>query len=326
MQMKWKELLLALFLGAVLPSMLMSLWPAAAQQPPGSTEGPTEYEETDPIITEDRSLEIPVLMKDGSICQMDMDTYLTAVVLMEMPVEFETEALKAQSVVARTYALKRFASGEKHIGSAVCTDSTCCQGYRSETDYLSNGGTEEDIEKVRQAVHATTDQVLTYKGALIEATYFSCSGGMTEDAEAVWGSDIPYLQAIESPGEENASHYTDTVTFSADEFADLLGAELSGQPGTWMESVTYTAGGGVEMMHLCGIDYSGTVLRQRLGLRSTAFVMTAVGNTITITTKGFGHRVGMSQYGADAMAVQGSTYDEILAYYYRGTQLETYTA
>lgn len=322
--MKWKELLLALFLGVVLPSMLMSLWPAAPQQPPKATEESTEHEETDPSKTENISFEIPVLMEDGSICQMDMDVYLTAVVLMEMPVEFEPEALKAQAVVARTYALKRFTSGEKHIGAAVCTDPTCCQGYRSEADYLSGGGSEADIDKVRQAVLATTDQVLTYNGALIEATYFSCSGGMTEDAKAVWGAEIPYLQAVESPGEEGAAHYTDTVTFSAKEFAYLLGAEMKGQPGTWMESVTYTAGGGVDTMRLCGADYSGTVLRQRLGLRSTAFVMTAVGDTITITTKGFGHRVGMSQYGADAMAVQGSTFEQILAYYYRGTQLESY--
>lgn len=326
MRINWKEFLLALFLGAVLPSMLMSLWPTAPQQVPESTEGSTEYQETDPPKKENISLEIPVLMEDGSICQMDMDTYLTAVVLMEMPAEFEAEALKAQAVVARTYALKRFSSGEKHVGAAVCTDSTCCQGYRSEADYLSAGGSGSDIDKVRQAVLATTGQVLAYNGALIEATYFSCSGGMTEDAKAVWGAEIPYLQAIESPGEEAAAHYTDTVTFSADEFADLLGAEMSGQPGTWMESVTYTAGGGVDTMRLCGADYPGTVLRQRLGLRSTAFVMTAVGDTITVTTKGFGHRVGMSQYGADAMAVQGSTYDEILAYYYQGTQLETYTA
>jgi stage II sporulation protein D len=172
----------------------------------------------------------------------------------------------------------------------------------------------------------TAGQVLRYDGALIEATYFSCSGGMTEDAAAVWGSDLPYLQSTPSPGEEKAEHFTDTVTFTAEEFARRLDIAPEGLPATWFSEPVYTDGGGILTMEIGGVTFKGTTLRQLLGLNSTAFILSAVGDTITVTTKGFGHRVGMSQYGADAMAVQGSTYEQILLHYYRGTTLEAYSA
>ena len=132
---------------------------------------------------------VAVLMPEGQV-EMNMETYLTGVLLAEMPVDFDTEALKAQAVVSRTYALRRNAVGNKHPQGAVCTESFCCQAYRSVDDFLSKGGTTEMLEKVTQAIVSTQDQVLTYNGALIEATYFSCSGGRTEDALAVWGTDI----------------------------------------------------------------------------------------------------------------------------------------
>ena len=131
-----------------------------------------------------------VRQEDGTVSQMDMDGYLVGVVLAEMPVSFEEEALEAQSVVARTYARKAWETGGKHGDCSVCTRSACCQGYIGDEDYLSQGGTEEGLEKVRAAVAATSGWVLTYEGELIEATYFSCSGGSTEDAAAVWGSGV----------------------------------------------------------------------------------------------------------------------------------------
>ena len=124
-----------------------------------------------------------------------------------------------------------------------------------------------------------------------------------------------------SPGEEKAAYYTDTVRFSAEAFQDALGVRLSGSPGGWFRDVTYTDGGGVDTIVIGGTSYSGTFLRSLLGLRSTAFSISTGEDTITITTKGYGHRVGMSQYGADAMAVTGSTWPEILAHYYPGTTL-----
>jgi stage II sporulation protein D len=161
--------------------------------------------------------------------------------------------------------------------------------------------------------------VLTYEGSLIEATYFSCSGGSTEDAAAVWGTDFSYLRAVDSPGEEHAAHYTDTVSFTVDELEQRLGVALAGE---WIGRVSYTAGGGVDTILIGGKCFTGKEIRTILGLRSTVFEMEVSGETVAITTRGFGHRVGMSQYGADAMAVSGSSYEEILAHYYPGTTIE----
>lgn len=271
-------------------------------------------------------INISVLDMSGAVRQMELDTYLTAVVLCEMPAEFEFEALKAQAVVARTYTLKKAASGGKHPDATVCMNSCCCQGYYEPDDYLEDGGNADLLDKVRQAVEETKNFVLSFEGELIDATYFSCSGGRTEDAAAVWGSDIPYLQSIESPGEEEAVHYMDTVSFSKDEIANALNMDPEKMIGAWITNITYTDGGGVNTLDICGKTYTGTQIRQLLGLRSTAFVITTIGQSVTITTKGFGHRVGMSQYGAEAMAVKGSSYREILMHYYQGVSLTSYNS
>ena len=329
MKQMWKQIGTAAIMGLLIPGIILSLAVAFTdkeEQPEtvvsiSQTSTPAE---TDLSVQDTASLFIPVLLDDDTVSEVELDEYLVGVVLAEMPVSFETEAHKAQAVVARTYALKRNTSQPKHSGGAVCTDSSCCQGYLSPEDYLAKGGTQEEIDQIRGAVQATSGQVLTYEGELIEATYFSCSGGSTEDALAVWGADIPYLQSTSSPGEENASHYTDTVYFSKEEFASALDVDLSGSPVGWLGSVTYTEGGGVDTMEIGGTVYKGTTLRQLLGLRSTAFTMMATGDGISITTRGYGHRVGMSQYGADAMAVSGSTYEEILSHYYEGAELVNY--
>lgn len=323
---KYKELWIALIMGLLCPALVFSVAEkrspisgnVQAETVEGTTVAATIPQETIPSHQE---MMVRVCMEDGTILEKPLEEYIAEVVLREMPADFESEALKAQAVVARTYTLRRSATGDKHPGGDICTDSSCCQGYWAEEEFLKSGGTEEDLQKIKAAVIATAGQVLTYGGKLIEATYFSCSGGMTEDAAAVWGSDLPYLQAVKSPGEEKATHYTDTASFTAEKFQEKLGIKLSGSPETWIGKVTYTDGGGVATMQIGGREYTGTQLRQKLRLRSTAFVMTAVGNTVTVTTKGFGHRVGMSQYGADAMAVTGSTYAQILAHYYQGTEL-----
>ena len=316
--MKIKGLTLAVILGLGVPWLIYSV--AAKWLPRQSVQEPSQaIRQTQQETVGEFSL--PVILEDDSVVNMELDEYVLCAVLGEMPADFETEALKAQAVVARTYALRRYETNWKHEGGAVCTDSTCCQAYCSVEKYLEKGNTEQSLEKISQAVEATANQVLCYDGDLIEATYFSCSGGRTEDALAVWGQDIPYLRSVDSPGEEEASHYIDTESFSVDELEAALGRELEGD---WLGAVTYTQGGGVDTIVIGGEEYKGTQIRQLLGLRSTAFVMTAVGKTVTVTTKGYGHRVGMSQYGADAMALKGDSYVEILAYYYPGTTLERY--
>lgn len=321
MKQFWKEACLAGFMGVVVPGILLGIFVSFAGKEP-KPEDPPAAETVPSSQPEAARMTVRVLTEDGTVMQMELDDYLVGVVLAEMPVSFESEAQKAQAVVARTYTIRADRGKGKHENAAVCTDSTCCQGYISEADYLASGGSREGIGKIRSAVTETTGYVLTYEGELIEATYFSCSGGNTEDAVAVWGTDVPYLQATSSPGEEKAAHYTDTVSFTPDEFAAALALDLQGAPAGWLGPVTYTAGGGVDTMVIGGITFKGTDLRKALNLRSTAFTMTAGEDSITVTTRGYGHRVGMSQYGADAMAVTGSTYAEILAHYYQGTVLE----
>lgn len=318
--MKGKEWIWAILLGLVAPVILYRV--AEMIQPtttPPETAAATEI--TEPVTQPPEEEPTVTVLMDSQVKTVPLEEYLTGVVLGEMPASFEEEALKAQAVVARTYTLK----SNKHETAKVCTDYACCQAYCSGEDYIAAGHTQGDLDKVADAVAATTNLVLTYEGALIDATYFSCSGGRTEDALAVWGADVPYLQAVDSPGEEKATHYIDTVQFSAEEFQTKLGISLAGAPGSWIGAATYTDGGGVDTIQIGGTTYAGTELRQKLGLRSTAFAITAVGDTVTITTKGFGHRVGMSQYGADAMAATGSTFQEILAYYYPGTELAEFS-
>ena len=313
MKWNWKEIGISVVMGFILPGVLLNL-----------ATGRQEAQEADPSASS-----IPFISEsfvsrrtaDGSSVRMTMTDYLTGVLLAEMPADFEPEALKAQAVVARTYTQKAQVTGGKHADGSVCTESTCCQGWIDPDTYLRDGGSPEDVEKIRNAVLETAGYVLTYDGTLIEATYFSCSGGATEDAAAVWGRDFPYLRSVDSPGEAQGSHYTDTVSFTPQSFSEALGVTLTGTPDTWFGYTTYTAGGGVNSMIIGGKEYHGTQLRSMLKLRSTAFTVTVREEVIYITTRGYGHRVGMSQYGADAMAVAGSSYSQILAHYYQGAVL-----
>lgn len=317
MRMLMKELFTAFLMGMVVPGLILN-FAAAALEPQPVSPAPSETAETAPV----ERVSLPVLVRDpeGTVSEMDMDDYITGVVLAEMPAYFEEEALKAQAVVARTYARKAYVTGGKHGDGSVCTRPSCCQGHREPSKYLAEGGREEDLEKIRSAVAATSGWVLTYEGMLIEATYFSCSGGRTEDALAVWGADFPYLQAVDSPGEEKAEVCRETVRFSAERFEMLMGLDLKGSPGEWFGEVKRTEGGGVDTILIGGQPYKGTTVRSLLGLRSAAFEVHTDGDTILITTRGFGHRVGMSQYGADAMAAAGHTWEEILRHYYMGAE------
>lgn len=312
----WREILLAVLMGMLLPGIVVDLGVRCSVTEKTAREEPTTA--ATQILSQAEALQIRFREGD-EVTQMDADSYLVGVLLAELPAGFHPEAFKAQAVVARTYAMKAYTTGGKHSDGSVCGDSACCQAYIPAEEYLNRGGLQQTVKTATDAVTATSGQVLTYEGALIEATYFSCSGGSTEDAIAVWGTDFPYLRATDSPGEEYASHYSDTVSFSLEEFSQKLGIALSGSD--WLGAATYTAGDGVNTIYIGGKEMKGTQIRSLLGLRSTNFQIVPQGKTVSVHTKGYGHRVGMSQYGADSMATAGSTYEQILAHYYRGTQL-----
>lgn len=308
-----KEILVTFLLGILLPAVVFRM-----------VGGTHESDEMVTGVIGEEHLQgetvnrIPVLKGNGTVVLMDLEEYVLGVVLGEMPTEFHEEALKAQAVAARTVACKGYDGSWKHVTASICTDPSCCQAYCAPETFQ---GAEAIIEEVKKAVMETRGQVLLYGGEYIEATYFSCSGGRTEDAVAVWGTQIPYLQAMDSPGEENAAHYSDTITISKSKFCELLGIEKDAV--LQVSSISYTGGGGVDSICISGKIFRGTQMRTLLNLRSTSFIISFDQENVIIQTKGFGHRVGMSQYGAHAMACNGSSYQEILQYYYPGTELST---
>lgn len=323
MKMK-NNLIQALVMGIGIPALLIS-WVLWRGQPKEQQDGTRSSE---PIITTNAQQRVDItiqILQDNVLISMDLEEYIFGVLLAEMPATFEMDTLKAQAVAARTFTL--YCQKQKiHADAAVCTRSSCCQGYMSPLRYMEQGGSSTNVEKVRLAVIETAGQVLTYQDEPILATYFSSSGGMTEDALAVWGEEYPYLKAVESPGEENCAYFSDQVILTKQELESALEIQLDGVPGTWFGVITYTPGGGVKTIDICGTTFQGTDVRKRLGLRSTAFTLAVSENVITVYTRGHGHRVGLSQYGADAMAVSGKNYVQILSHYYPGAMLVQYEA
>ena len=272
----------------------------------------------------DAAYVLPVLDQD-EVQHPDLHSYLTGVLLAEMPMEFEDEALKAQAVACRTYALQADAH-RRHGEAAVCTASVCCQGWRDPASVP-----EADLLRAEAAVSATDGMVIRWNGALINATFFSCSGGRTEDAAAVWGGDPPYLRSVDSPGEEDAAHFTDEVRLPLTQFRAVLQdanptVRFPEALGAWVGSISYTPGGGVGHMELGGQVFTGRELRKLFSLRSTAFTLTLTEAEAVFETRGNGHRVGMSQWGAEAMARAGSDYLEILTHYYTGVTVEPFNS
>ncbi len=266
-----------------------------------------------------------------------LEEYIVEVVLAEMPAHFELEALKAQAVAARTYTYKKMLAGENtdHPGCAICTDSAHCQAWRALSAVTPNtpkpDGTgamtaAEKIEKVQRAVEETAGMIVCYDGQPIEALYHSCSGGMTENVENVWqGSPIPYLVAVESPGEETAgSSYKDSVTMKKKDFiAELKNAksEVSATVDnvfTGIGQIKRNASGRIISIQIGGVTFTGRELRDIFSLRSTHIRFSEDGDMITLITYGYGHGVGLSQHGANARALEGMGYAEILKFYYTG--------
>lgn len=264
---------------------------------------------------------------DG-IRDLDLEEYLVGVVLTEMPASFELEAMKAQAVAARTFALRMAQSG-KHTGFDLCAEPGCCQAWRGEDELRAALGENFDaaLEKGAAAVQETEGQVLLYEGELIEALYYSCSGGMSEPAVAVWGTDVPYLQAVESPGEGDCTQYSSEVKVSFSRFAEVLKqadplVQLSVIPHDWVGEITRSDGGGILTMELGGVRFTGPELRKLFSLASTKFDLTVCNGEMVFAVYGYGHRVGMSQYGADAMAAEGAGYEQILTHYYTGVSIK----
>lgn len=283
----------------------------SATETAASTEAAPSEDELPPF---DAATEITLRTTNGTV-SLPLDEYLTGVLLAEMPADFPAAALQAQAIAARTFTLQKI-NMHKHPDADICADSACCQGW------LDPEGA--DCTALREAVQTTDGLVVTYGGALIDATFFSCDGGRTESALAVWGSDVAYLQAVDSPKSEDSDRYAEEKRFSEQELLDLLHTaypDLTPGDAPWFRNLCYTDGGGLDSATIGGVTFRGTELRKLLGLRSTDMEITQDAGYITVSTQGFGHRVGLSQYGAKAMAEEGADFAEILTHYYQGTAL-----
>lgn len=291
----------------------------AAEPEPAAPETAAVHHDRDVTLT----------IQDGDTKeQMTLERYLTGVVRGEMPASFEMEALRAQAAAERSYVYYQLAAGRKdaHPDADFCTDHTCCSAYLSETAAREKWGGDFAPwnTRVEQAVSDTDGQVVLYNGRPILAVFHSSSAGRTAAAGDVWSGDLPYLVSVDSPeGEETVPNYYSTVTFTAAEAKEkLLTAhpelKLSGTPDRWFGAAAENGSGRVETVSVGGTDIEGTELRRIFGLRSACFTVAADSESVTFRVTGYGHGVGMSQYGANQLAREGKTWQEILEWYYTG--------
>ena len=254
---------------------------------------------------------------------LNLEDYLIGVVSAEVPVSFEEEAIKAQAVAARTYALKRMQNNKDN--NYDVTDDTSSQVYQTEEELKSKWKDkyEEYRNKIKNAVYNTKGEYLTYNNDIIYAFFFSTSNGKTEDNKDVFGQDLPYLKVVDSSfDEKETSGFVATKTFNLNEFYQKLGMPYNEILN--IKNKELTTSGRIKNITINDKLFKGTEVRTKLSLRSTDFNIEQNNKEIKITTKGFGHGVGMSQYGANALAKQNKNYKEILNYYYQGTNLKKY--
>jgi stage II sporulation protein D len=266
---------------------------------------------------------------------MPLEEYVVGVVAAEMPSSFEMEALKAQAVAARTLAAKKMRSKggrgcTKYKGADVCSQFNHCQAWIPESQQRKNWGDkfEENINRIRQAVQETRGYIMTYEGQPIEVFFYSTSNGKTEDVAEVFSASLPYYKVVESPGEEGAPRYKETFSFTYDEFIKIFHSKYtnSGLSASKLDKqikiLSWTDSGRVRELMVGNTKIKATEFRTLYNLNSTDFSFRFEQGKVYIDTIGYGHGVGMSQIGANAMAKEGKDYREILKHYYRGVEIE----
>lgn len=300
---------------------------SALPAPGGSLPGTdTGFPET-AAFTGDAEVFLIEDQSTGEVQQVPRRDYLIGAVAAEMPLSWPDEALKAQAVAAHSYVLYCRDHATAANGAWLSADPARRQGYLTDAVLHSYWGTRYDANYIRLSalVDSVLTQVLCYEGAPAGTSYFAISNGRTETSENVWGTALPYLVSVDSSTDLSADHYEYALTLSAQQTAQQLAAlgltaDLAA-PEQWFGTPEYTAAGYVAALPVCGQRITGTALRQALGLRSTCFTVRYESGAFCFTTKGYGHGVGLSQWGAKALAEQGQNFADILAHYYPGTSL-----
>lgn len=319
---------------------------AAEDGPPGAVlvssekepETPQEENSTLPVtslLQYDKKTTVTVSIQ-GQAQTISLHDYLLGVVAAEMPANFPLDALKAQAIAARTYTLykiKLYEDGmdipDSHNGAQLCDDPAHCKAYCSLEEKGSvMWGKNVDFyrSKIEAAVEETSGLIAVYEGQPIAAVFHAASAEKTEASVDVWGGDIPYLVSVSSPGGEDSPQYHSTVSMRQDDFAQAVleqypDADMTVPPAQWFKASVRSEAGGVIDVAVGGVRVTGAFIRKIAGLNSTNFRVQIEGENLVFTTVGYGHGVGMSQYGARAMALEGSTFDEIIKHYFPGVEL-----
>lgn len=274
------------------------------------------------------------VVEENRVVELPLEEYVAGVVAAEMPARFALEALKAQAVVARTYTLRRMKmfggrGCDKHPQGEICTDPAHSQAWMSREDARRRWGILNFYRfwpRIEQAVRETEGLMITYQGQPVDPVYHSTSGGVTENSEDVWEKAIPYLRSVPSPNEEHSPRFRQEVVLSWQEISRRTGGDLAtpaaggGRPQ--LEVLERSSTGRIKKLRLGDRMLNGREIRERLGLPSTWFDWEVQGEQVRFRVKGYGHGVGMSQYGADGLAQEGKDYREIIKHYYTGVEIE----
>ncbi|MDP4109906.1 MAG: stage II sporulation protein D [Bacillota bacterium] len=284
----------------------------------------------------DKAKKVTVLIS-GQVKEMTLGEYLPGVLAAEIPASFPDEALKAQAVAARTYAMYKIrlselgkAPPESHKGAILCDNPKHCKAYINldeKAAELWGSKAEEYSKKIKNAVKATDGVTVTYQNEPIAAVFHAASSKKTENAADVWGTDTPYLKSVDSPGGDASPKYSAEVTIPITEFKEKFlkkypNAKLDASVSDWFKASRRSEAGGIIDVEVGGVRVAGTAIRELFGLNSTNFTVSHKEDSITFHTTGYGHGVGLSQYGARALALQGKNYEEILKWYYKGVTIK----
>ena len=268
--------------------------------------------------------------KIGEVEEINLDEYIANVVSAEMPVKFDIEALKAQAIVARTYTIYKITKSKKHKEADICDDSTCCQAWIAKEDRLkkwSKDKANDNWNKIIKAVNDTKGKIITYKGKPINAFFHANSGGKTDVPLYVWGGEgYPYLQVVETSGEENYSEYKSEAEFTKKEFEEKIKAKhkdfkIDYKQENCISIKERDDSNRVKTVKIGNLNLSGVEARTILGLRSANFEVQILEDKINFSVIGYGHGVGMSQTGADSLAKQGKNYEEIIRHFYKDVEI-----
>lgn len=274
---------------------------------------------------------IKLLHQDtNEVEEVNLDEYIACVVSAEMPVTYDIEALKAQAIVARTYTIYKITTSKKHDNADICDQSICCQAWISKEDRLKKWKEEDRTKnwnKILQSVNDTAGKIITYKGKPINAFFHANSGGKTEVPFYVWGgTGYPYLQVVETAGEDAYSQYSSEAKFTKKEFIENVKKEhedfkIDFKEKDCIKITKRDESDRVVTVKIGNLNLSGVETRTLLGLRSANFTVEIQEDNILFKVTGYGHGVGMSQTGADALAKQGKKYEEIIKHFYVGVEI-----